>query len=110
MSDYSSDNSGNKIPADVNACDPVLGSGQVITAGSKNTNAEITVESGKMYAITSLLGAHYFGIADTATATNAIWACGAGHTIVVRIPIGYTVLHYQTPSDTRKLILRELAD
>ncbi|KKM08040.1 hypothetical protein LCGC14_1727940, partial [marine sediment metagenome] len=61
------------------------------------------------YAITSLIGHHIFGLATTATAANVIWACPAGQTIVVKIPIGYTALHYQTPSDSRKFVLRKLA-
>ncbi|KKK64953.1 hypothetical protein LCGC14_2979040, partial [marine sediment metagenome] len=39
-----------------------------------------------------------------------VWAAGAGRTIVIRIPFGYTSLHYQTPDNSRKFILRELAE
>jgi len=107
MENYSSDNAGNRISADVNASDPVLASGQTIEAGSKNTNGEITVVAGESYAITSI-GFHVFGLATTTTAANIIWAVGDGHTIVIKIPADYTVLHYQSPSDTRKLYLRKL--
>lgn len=106
---YSCDNSGNRSGPHPDISDPVLGTGQVVTAGSKDTNATITVEAGKMYAITSIDGSHIFGIATTATATNVIWAVGEGHTIVIRIPYGYTSLHYQTPDSNRKFVLRELA-
>jgi len=99
---------GNRCPPHPNISDPVLGTGQVVTAGSKDVNATVTVEQGKMYAITSLIGHHIFGIATTATAANVIWACPDGQTIVIRIPMGYTALHYQTPSNSRKFILREL--
>jgi len=105
---YLSDNAGNRVSPHPNLSDPVLGSGQVVSAGSKNTNAQVTVVAGESYAITCIKGAHYFGIATTATTTNCIWACSAGRTIVVKIPIGYTALHYQTPDDTRKFILRKL--
>lgn len=108
MEIFHSDNNGNRVPPHPDLSDPVEGTGQVVTAGSKNTNATITVEAGKRYAITCIKGAHRFGIATTATAINNIWACGAGHTIVIRIPIGYTLLHYQTPDDTRIFVLREL--
>ena len=106
---FSCDNSGNRTGPHPDISDPVLGTGQSVVAGSKNTDATITVEAGKSYAITSLIGSHIFGIATTATATNIVWAVGAGHTIVIRIPFGYTSLHYQTPDNNRKFILRELA-
>ena len=106
---YISDNSGNRTPGHPNCADPVLASGQVVTAGSKDTDAAITVVAGVMYAITSLYGHHMFGIATTGTAANVIWACPAGKTIIIRVPLGYTSLHYQTPSDSRKFILRRLA-
>lgn len=109
---YASDNFGNRVPFHPDVSDPVLASGQKVAAGSKDTNATITVEAGATYAITSLLGAHVFGIATTATAANCIWAAAAGKTIVIKIPVGdsgiYTSLHYQTPSDTRVFYLRKL--
>ena len=106
---FSCDNSGNRTGPHPDISDPVLGTGQSVVAGSKDTDATITVEAGKSYAITSLIGSHIFGIATTATATNIVWAVGAGRTIVIRIPFGYTSLHYQTPDNSRKFILRELA-
>jgi len=110
MEIYHSDNAGNRVPPHPDMGDPVLGSGQVVVAGSKNTNASIAVTAGKKYAITCIKGAHIFGIATTATTTNCIWACGAGHTITIKIPLGYAALHYQTPDDTRKFVLRRLKD
>ncbi|UCF13021.1 MAG: hypothetical protein JSW06_01880 [Thermoplasmatales archaeon] len=107
---YLSDNHGNRVPPHPDLSDPVLESGQVVVAGSKDTNATVTVTAGKSYAITSITGCHYFGLATTATAANCIWACGEGRTIVVKIPTGYTSLHYQTPSNSRKFILRRLKD
>lgn len=110
MEVYSSDNSGNRIPSDVLAADPVAGSGQSVSAASTDTNASITVKQGKMYAITCIKGAHIFGILTTATVANCIWACGSGHTIIIKIPMGTVLLHYQTPDSSRKFILRELAE
>ncbi len=104
------DNSGNLTGPHPDISDPVLASAQKVVAGSKDANATIDVESGKMYAITSLIGAHVFGIATTATAANCIWAAPAGKTIVIRVPIGYTTLHYQTPSDSRVFYIRKLAE
>ena len=108
MDNYAHDNSGNRCGEGAVALDPVLGSGQKIVAGGKNADAEIVVTSGTVYALTSLIGHHIFGIADTAVATNVVWAAPDGVTIIIRIPIGYTALHYQTPSTTRALYVREL--
>ena len=105
---YLSDNSGNRVPPHPDLSDPVAASGQDVVAGSKNVNGQITVVQGASYAITSIEGVHIFGILTTATVANRIWACGAGRTIVVKIPVGTTALHYQTPSDSRRFILRKL--
>lgn len=105
---YTSDNFGNRTAPGCEAADPVLASGQNVVAGSKNTDDTVVVVAGESYAITSILGVHIFGIATTDTAANCIWACGDGHTIIIKIPAGYTALHYQTPSNTRKFILRKL--
>lgn len=106
---YSCDNSGNRTGPHPGISDPVLGSGQNVSAGARNTNEEVTVVAGEMYAITCIKGVHIFGIADTDDAENCIWACGSGHTIVIRIPYGYTSLHFQTPDASRRFILRKLA-
>ena len=105
---YLSDNHGNRVPPHPDLSDPVLGTGQVVVAGSKDVNATVDVEAGCSYAITSLIGHHIFGIATTATTTNVVWAAPAGKTIVIKIPLTYTALHYQTPSDSRKFVLRKL--
>jgi len=108
---YSCDNSGNRCGPHPDISDPVLASGQNVSAAAQNTNETITVVAGEMYAITCIKGAHIFGIATTDTDANCIWACGSGHTIVIRIPIGaaYTSLHFQTPDASRRFILRLLA-
>lgn len=109
---FLSDNGGNRVPPHPDLSDPVLGSGQKVVAGSKDTDATITVVAGATYAISSLVGAHVFGIATTATAANCIWAAAAGKTIVIKIPIGdsgdYTLLHYQTLSSSRVFYIRRL--
>lgn len=112
---YSCDNSGNRSGPHPDISDPVLGSGQNVSAAAQNTNESITVVAGEMYAITCIKGAHIFGVdysADltgTDTASNVVWACGEGHTIVIRIPYGYTLLYFQTPDASRRFILRKLA-
>ena len=105
---YSYDNAGNKTPGHPDLSDPVLGSGQNVSAAAKDTDEAVVVVAGESYAITCIKGAHIFGIATTDTVTNVIWACGSGHTIVIKIPIGYTALHFQTPDSSRRFILRKL--
>jgi len=109
---YLSDNYGNRVPPHPDMGDPVLESGQNVSAANKDTDATVTVVPGKKYAITCIKGAHIFGIADTGTAKNCIWACGSGQTIVIVIPpvSTYTSLHYQTPDSSRRFILRRLKD
>ncbi len=107
---FSCDNSGNRTGPHPDISDPVVGSGQNVSAAAQNTNySNVTVVAGATYAITCIKGAHFFGIADTGTAANCIWACGSGKTIVIRIPFDYTALHYQTPDASRRFILRRLA-
>ena len=106
---FSCDNKGNRTGPHPDISDPVLGSGQNVSAAAQNTNEEVTVVAGEMYAITCIKGAHIFGIATTDTDANVVWACGSGHTIVIRIPYGYTSLHFQTPDASRRFILRLLA-
>lgn len=105
---YQSDNKGNRV-SHPHTADPILASAQKVVAGSKNTDATITVVAGQAYIITSLEGHHVFGIATTATAANCVWAAPAGATIIIKVPHGYTALHYQTPSDTRTFYIRKLA-
>lgn len=109
MDEYAHDNSGNRCGEGAVALDPVLGSGQKIVAGGKDVDDIITVDAGAVYALTSLIGHHIFGIADTAVATNVVWAAPDGATIIIRVPIDYTELHYQTPSNDRALYVRKLA-
>ena len=110
MDTYLSDNAGHRVPPHPDMSDPVLESGQNVSAGAQNTDETITVVPGSKYAITCIKGAHIFGIGTTATAGNCIWACGSGQTIVIVIPnvSTYTSLHFQTPDSSRRFILRRL--
>ena len=107
MEVYSSDNKGNRTPAHPDMGHPRLASGQTLSP-NKNTNTEATVVAGGSYAITAIQGWFIFGLATTATAANIIWACPQGKTIVVKIPVGYTSLHYLSDSDNRTAYLRRL--
>lgn len=107
MENYSCDNAGNRTPAHPNMGAPILASGQTL-APNKETNTEATVAAGGVYAITAMKGWFVFGITTTVMAANIIWACPQGKTIVIKIPIGYTSLHYQSGSDDRTAYLRRL--
>lgn len=102
---FSCDNSGNRTGPHPDISDPVAGSGQNVSAAA----GSVSVVAGEMYAITCIKGAHIFGIDDLAVPANCIWACGEGHTIVIRIPYGKILLYYQTPDASRRFILRLLA-
>lgn len=104
---YHSDNAGNRMPPDPNMSAPILGSGQTL-APNKETNTEATVVAGAIYAITAIEGEFIFGIATVVTTANIIWICPQGKTIVIKIPVGYTSLHYLSDSDNRTAYLRRL--
>ena len=96
MSDvYLSDNAGNRASPGAVNCDPLVASGQTLTDAAIGGDHEVTVVAGARYAFTAgLTGGFIFGIAAVTTAANIIWACGLNDTIVIKIPQGYTTLHY----------------
>lgn len=103
------DNDGNLMPNHPNAANPILASGQTLTNAAADTNTEATVVAGGTYAITSLnTGGFLFGLATTATAANIVWACALYNTIVIKIPAGYTTLHYQTDANDGLAYLRRI--
>lgn len=109
MEVYLSDNAGNRVPPHPDVSAPTLASGQNVSAAAVDTNySNVTVVAGATYAITCLKGAHIFGIATTDTAANCIWACASGKTIVIKIPLSYTALHYKSLDSSRRFILRRL--
>ena len=89
------DNGGNiASPGAVNA-DPILASGQTMTDAAIGGDHTVTVVAGARYAFTAgLTGGFIFGIAAVTTAANIVWACGLNDTIMIKIPQGYTSLHY----------------
>lgn len=118
---YSCDNKGNRTGPHPDISDPVLASAINIVCPIQNVDHLVVgLIAGEMYAITCLVGPHIFGIALIGAPgapgvagmnPNAIWACGEGHTIVIRMPYGYTTLYCQTPDVTafHRCILRRLA-
>lgn len=106
---FTVDNDGNRMPNHPDAANPILASGQTLTNASADTNTEATVVAGGTYAITALnTGGFLFGLATTATAANIVWACGLHHTVIIKIPAGYTVLHYQTDTNNGMAYLRRI--
>ncbi len=105
---YLSDNAGHRV-APAGAPDPVAGSGQTLTNGTKDTNTTATVVAGEKYALTAqTVGGFYLGVATVATATNIIWACPLGETIIIVIPNGITTLNYATDTNSAIGYLRKL--
>lgn len=49
-------------------------------------------------ALPSVIGGFYFGLADTQVVVNVQWVCGLNQTILIKIPVGKTTLHYATAS------------
>jgi len=98
MSDnYSMDNMGNRIPADVLAADPVKASTVRLDAGKDVAGTE-TVVGGQMYIVSttgSTLGRWLFSITGVITTeANIEWVCAQGKRIIIRIPMGVTTLYY----------------
>lgn len=110
MEIYQSDNSGNRVPPGVEAPDPVAASGQTLTDAAIGGDHNVTVIAGEVYAFTAnLTGSFFFGVAAITTAANIIWACGLYNTIVMKIPIGITTLHYAGSVNGATGYLRKLA-
>jgi len=110
MEIYHSDNMGNRVPPHANLADPELASGQTLTNATAATDTEATVVAGESYVITALTtGGFYFGLAAISTAANILWVCPLGQTIVIKIPVGYTTLHYATNVNNGVAYMRKLA-
>lgn len=106
---YISDNAGNRVPPGVIAADPVAASGARLRP-SKNSNTEYTVVAGASYVVTSRKSYFVFGILTTVTDANVIWVCPVGKTIVIKIPVNCTSLHYQGYDDNPELHIRRLSE
>lgn len=104
------DNMGHNVPPHANLADPVLASGQTLTNATAGADTSATVVAGESYIITALTtGGFIFGLATVETAANIIWACPLGQTIIIKIPVGYTTLHYATNTNNGIAYLRKMA-
>lgn len=110
MENYSCDNGGNRIPPDVNACDPVAASGQTVATGTAGDDKTFTVVGGARYAITGVSTAVLLSITGvTSIAANIEWAAPINTTIIVKIPEGKTTLYFEGTVNTTNVYLRKLA-
>ena len=107
---FECDNDGHRMPNHPDAANSILASGQTLTNAAADTNTEATIVAGATYAITALnTGGFLFGLADTETAANIVWACALHSTIIIKIPASYTTLHYQTDTVNGMAYLRRIA-
>lgn len=94
---YSCDNSGNRIPGDVNCANPVAISGVQLDAG-KDIDGTEDVVGGQMYIISTTgdrAGRWLFSITGVlTTVANVEWVCAQGDKIIIKIPQGVTTLYY----------------
>lgn len=82
------------------AATPVAGSGITLTDAATGGDETQTVASGATYAFTcgpTANSTFVFSITGTIlTAANIEWVCTPGNTILLRIPMGVTTLHYES--------------
>ena len=111
MDGYSSDNSGNRVGAGVQAVNPVAVSGQTVATGTAGDDKTFTVVGGARYAITGIGTAVLLSITGvTSTAANIEWVAPANTTIVIKIPEGVTTLYLEGDTGTKNVYLQRLAD
>jgi len=94
---YSSDNSGNRVPPHPDMANPVAASGVQLDAG-KDVAGTKDVVGGQMYIIATTgntAGRWLFSITGAlATEANIEWVCAQGRKIIIKIPQGVTTLYY----------------
>lgn len=94
---YLSDNSGNRVPPDANLANPVAGTGVQLDAG-KDVPGTKPVVGGQMYIVSTCgnrAGRWLFSITGVCTTIgNVEWVCAQGEKIIIKIPMGVTMLHY----------------
>ncbi len=111
---YLCDNNGNKVPPGVSSGDPVAESGIKITDTTAGDGDHTeTVVAGATYKIMvdiTTNGAFLFGVTTTATAANVIWFAPEKSVLVIKIPTGITLLHYQSLATGGSAYLVRLKD
>jgi hypothetical protein len=110
MQVISNDNNGNKVPAHPNMADPIAASGQTLTNATADADGTATVVAGATYVFTTLkTGGFYFSITGVVTTpANIEWACPLQQSVIIKIPVGVTTLHYATDTNNGKGFLRRI--
>ncbi len=107
---HASDNSGNRTVFDANTSNPVAASGQKVATATAGDDKTFTVVAGASYAITGIGTAVLLSITGvTSTAANIEWVAPANATIIIKIPIGSTILYLEGDTGTKNVYLRRLA-
>lgn len=111
---FSTDNKGNRIPAVVEASDPVAASGITLTiVTSGNDYTETGLESGQMYVITFVGTAGKVMLASitgvTSTAANIEWIFMANVNYIFRMPFDKTTLYFEANESSVVAYVRKLA-
>lgn len=110
---FSNDNSGNRIPAVIEACDPVPASGITLTITTDGTDYTQTLVAGQMYIITfvgtagKLMFASATGV--TSTAANIEWIFMANVNYLFRMPFGKKTLYFEANESGVVAYVRKLA-
>ena len=114
MEVYSSDNSGNRIPAVVEACHPVAASGIKLTITTSGDDYTQTLVAGQMYVITFVGTAGKVMLAGitgvTSTAANVEWVFMANVNYIFRMPHGKTTLYFEANESSTVAYIRKLAE
>lgn len=110
---YSCDNSGNRIPADIDACDPVPVSGITLTITTSGADYTQTLDAGQLYVIMFVGTAGKIMLASitgvTSTAANIEWIFMANRNYVFRMPLDKTTLYFEANESSKVAYIRKLA-
>jgi len=94
------DNKGNRVPAFASCVDPVPASGITILTGDEDSDQDVTLVAGQLYAIILQESDGYAILAGasgrpSADAANIEWVFPSNQWCVFRMPYGKTTLYYQ---------------
>ena len=111
---YSSDNSGNRVPPVPQMVNPVAASGITLSMAVSGTDYEQELVGGEMYAITFLSSTvthRMFASATgvTSTAANIEWVFMANIEYIFRMPLGKDILFCESDGTTAFAYIRKLA-
>ena len=112
---FLSDNSGNRVPPDPEMVDPVAASGITLTIVNDGQDYQEPLVGGQLYAITffadkidSYILASITGV--TSVVINREWIFPANKTCIFRMPMGKTILYYESNDSGTVAYIRKLAD